>query len=340
MAVLSFLGKNQFKMKYRSFIMQRNKITMSLQVPCSPLYIIHKIMYKAYRPGKRVLPFTLQKQLPAGMTVEAAFVLPLFLFFSAALLMPVRLLDTQRKVQTITERFCEELSQYAYAAECGGLNGEDCGSEEESESSEGTGMEEWISFVSDRAAGLWLKGQAGKHADQVQIKTAQIGGEGEMVCFKLSFREQIPFFSALPGGITVNTAANRRCWTGLDGKLKEIGKEPEQTEGEKKMVYVGANMGRYHTYRDCHYISNTYRAVSYQEAGSLRAPNGMRLSACSYCAREMDAEDTVYITQNGKHYHSRKDCSSMNVYVRKVPLEEVEDLGLCSYCERKENGSL
>lgn len=328
-----FFGKKRLKTKYQSFIMQKSEITMSLQVPCSPLNIIYKIMNHAYHPGKRVLPFTLQKQLSASMTVEAAFVLPLFVFFSTALLVPIHWLDTQRKIQMVTERFCEELSQYVYVMEPDGLM------EVDHESAEETGIEEWISVFSDKAAGLWLKGRTEKYTDQVQIREAQVRGEDEMICFKLSYREHIPFFPVSRDGIIMGAAANRRCWTGLDGKLKEAGEEIRQTEKEMAMVYVGANMGRYHMYRDCHYISNIYQAVSYREAGKIRTPDGMRLDACSYCAGKVSGEDMVYITPSGKHYHSRKDCGSMNAYVRKVPLEEVEYLGMCSYCERKGNGS-
>ena len=46
------------------------------------------------------------------MTVEAALVLPLALFFFLALLKPVTWLDRQRKVQTAMERIGEEISQY------------------------------------------------------------------------------------------------------------------------------------------------------------------------------------------------------------------------------------
>ncbi|MFQ8777161.1 MAG: hypothetical protein ACLR78_06745 [Roseburia sp.] len=51
------------------------------------------------------------------MTVEAALVLPLALFFFLALLQPVIWLDRQRKVQTAMERIGEEISQYGILAE-------------------------------------------------------------------------------------------------------------------------------------------------------------------------------------------------------------------------------
>ena len=91
---------------------------MSLQVPCIlPLINIVFIL------GKRVLPFISghSRRVSASMTVEAALCLPLWLFFAAALMEPVRWLDRQRQVQTALECFSEELSQAVYLGAVRGL---------------------------------------------------------------------------------------------------------------------------------------------------------------------------------------------------------------------------
>lgn len=334
MAVLSFLGNIQFRLYDFSLFMQKNKNTKSLQVPCSPFFII----YNAHQPGKRVLPFTSEKRMAASMTVEAAFVLPLFVFFSVALLMPIKWLDTQRKVQTVTERCCEKLSLYTYVIESGSQSLMDKNALEQI----GLDEEEMKSAAvaaSDFAAGLWLKGQVKEYADQVQIKTSKVMGDQEEIYLDICYRESIPFFDILPDGVVMNIAAKRRCWIGFDGKLREAESGTKQTDVDKDMVYVGASMGRYHLYRDCHYISNDYQEVLWNGGQSIRNSYGILLQACGYCAKEVNFGDTVYITQYGEHYHGRQDCEAMNAYVRKVPLEEVEYLGCCSYCTRKENGS-
>ena len=45
------------------------------------------------------------------MTVEAALVLPLFLFSMVILMMPMRIMNEGRKVQMALETVCEEVSQ-------------------------------------------------------------------------------------------------------------------------------------------------------------------------------------------------------------------------------------
>ena len=111
------------------------------------------------------------------MTVEAALVLPLALFFFLALLQPVIWLDRQRKVQTAMERIGEEISQYGILAE-----------------SVETGDSELPAFCTDAAAAFWIRGKAGQYADHVTVKKADVYGENGEIEFAAEYQEEIPFF--------------------------------------------------------------------------------------------------------------------------------------------------
>ena len=50
--------------------------------------------------------------VPASMTLEAAMVLTLFLFAAVSLILPMKVLNTERRIQTGLERAGEELSKY------------------------------------------------------------------------------------------------------------------------------------------------------------------------------------------------------------------------------------
>ena len=229
--------------------------------------------------ARRAHPCT--SSLPASMTVEAALVLPLALFFFLALLQPVIWLDRQRKVQTAMER------------------------------------------------------KVGQYADHVTVKKADVYGENGEIEFAAEYQEEIPFFETVLGKQTETVAVKRRSWIGIPGKLKgdgtsQDGDGDEQTE----MVYVGAGIGRYHLFRDCHYISNEYMTVTRSEAENGKVP-GEKRTPCAVCGKKGDGSETVYITTAGEHYHCNKNCRSMISYVREVPKDEAEHLGLCSYCVRK-----
>lgn len=326
--MLSFLEKFHILKVLFSFIRQ-SIIAKSLQVPCNPLFFWHCPMIK---PKKRVLPFTLRKKQPASMTVEAALAVPLFTFLILALLSPLGWLDTQRKIQTMTERFCEDLSLYGYAESW--LDRNETGEGTVSGRREDSLPEAGLAVFSDAAAGLWLAGKAGTLADHVMIRKSHIPDEEGNICLELRYKEKIPFFANVCREVSMNASAKRRCWTGIYGKLEWYGAENEGEEDEE-MVYVGAKMSRYHRYRDCHYISNDYRCVSLAEVSEMSNSYGNRFRACSICMKEDTEVSQVYITDEGKHYHSSKMCSSMNAYVRAVPLSEVEALGECSYCARR-----
>lgn len=151
---------------------------------------------------------------------------------------------------------------------------------------------------------------------------------------KTMYEEEIPFFSNLVPGISLEVASKRRGWIGIPGKLKEFGTgnlENGENDSEE-MVYVGKNMGRFHRDRTCHYISNEYQAVSRKTAETMRDADGHIFTACSSCGKNGTWGETVYVTSGGRHYHSRMDCQAMISYVRKVPISEVRHLGACSYC--------
>lgn len=268
-------------------------------------------------PARRVHPCASGFQ--ASMTAEAAIALPLAIFFFLALLQPVSWLDRQRKVQTCTERIGEEISQYGLLM--------DTDPEEEN-----SGLP---AFCTDAAAALWIRGRVGQYADHVLVKQAEVYGENGDITFEVEYREDVPFYGRILGKQQRNAAVKRRTWIGLRGKLRENGTGLEtDRDSDEEIVYVGAGMGRYHLFRDCHYISNEYQSVTQMEA-EKGGSYGKKRTPCAVCAGKENGSGIVYVTAAGEHYHFDKNCASMISYVREMPRGEAEHMGLCSYCARK-----
>lgn len=61
-----------------------------------------------FKMGKR------RKTVSGSLTVEAALGLTLFVLFSVCMMMPMEMLRTRQKVQTVLEVTAREMSQYAY----------------------------------------------------------------------------------------------------------------------------------------------------------------------------------------------------------------------------------
>lgn len=258
----------------------------------------------------------------ASMTIEAALAFPLAVFLFLALLQPVTWLDRQRKVQTCMERIGEEISQYGILAE----------------TDDTEGSKEIPAFCTDAAAALWVRGRVSQYADHVLVKQSEVYGENGEIGFRVEYYEKIPFFERLLGKQTVTAGVRRRAWTGIRGKLKGNGMDGNEKETDAgEHVYVGAGMGRYHLFRDCHYISNEYQAVTKEQAERAGSFSKKR-TPCAVCSRRGTSSDMVYITAAGEHYHYDKNCTSMISYVQEIPKTQAEHLGLCSYCARKKGG--
>ena len=89
---------------------------------------------------------------------------------------------------------------------------------------------------------------------------------------------------------------------------------------------------KYHLSESCSYLNVHSRQVSYEELVNARNKNGGKYYPCERCRPSHSG--SVYITEDGGSYHSRKDCYSLRRTIRIVPLKEAIDNGysLCSKC--------
>lgn len=126
---------------------EKNKTNVPLQVR-SPFYERNRFSAQEQKKapsGSRAFPFIsfpghwcrkrhgkhrgkagVSKLLRASLTLEAALVLPLVIFASVCLMLPAKIMITERKLQAGLEAAGEELSQYAYlldSVEQGKLDG-------------------------------------------------------------------------------------------------------------------------------------------------------------------------------------------------------------------------
>lgn len=262
-----------------------------------------------------------------GLTLEAALVLTLFIFASVTLMLPMKILNTQRKIQAALECVGEDFSKYTYLQEQldTGL--------EALVSGAGDFAKEFCHYLGAGIAESYIEAQVMEHADtsmiqQVTMKRSEFLTDGAWFDLILDYEIQMPFSVLGLHAVSCTARCRRRAWIGLAGKneIGEIGASGEQ------MVYVGKHATRYHLDRYCHYLANNLTAVSFDEVDKLRNQSGGKYSACAVCASLSGSGSTVYIMLEGKSYHASRVCRAIISYVRMVPLSEVEHLGACSYC--------
>lgn len=112
----------------------------------------------------------------------------------------------------------------------------------------------------------------------------------------------------------------KRAYTGADWQKK--GAEENTAE---KYVYVTDNQEVYHLTRQCSYLS-----LQIQPCSLEMAKNG-GYDACAFCGTEKTGTN-VYITSEGERYHSSIKCSGLKRTIYRKKKSEVQGLGPCSRC--------
>lgn len=295
----------------------KKKVTLQVQIP----FIIQGFL------AKRALSSASFSRIKGSLTVEAAFVLPLFLFFMAILMLPMTAMKEGRRIQTALEAAGEEVSQYAYVLhrlELGeGLESTGPGglSEELSDRLTEEGM---LLFVRKR-----MEGRAGsKRIEAISFARSSVLRDGETIDLIMDYRVRVPFSVFGLSSIPMTARSSRRAWIGQEGgKGKKAGQEDA-------LVYVGRTGTKYHRQRTCHYLYNDLEQIPFIQLENARNSSGGKYKPCSRCGRFAEENGSVFIMPSGERYHSDRNCSSILAYVDAVPLSEVRHMGACSYCSQ------
>lgn len=303
------------------FSMTENKKIATLQVRILIYFKTH--ILQACRGKKAFL------SVSASLTLEAAISLSLFIFASVCLILPMKIMNTERRIQAALEQLGEDFSQYAYVKDA-----LDKGKLFAIEGAGDFAKEFCRHLVSGMAQG-YAQVRVAEHVDteavrQITMVRSQILEDGENIDLILDYEIRLPFpVLGLPA-LQRTARCRRRAWIGKEGK--DYGENNEQQTEEDPIVYVGKSSTRYHRSRSCHYLANQLTKVSKAQVENMRNESGGKYYPCAVCGGS--AGSTVYIMPSGSSYHSGKSCSAIVAYARAVRQSEVEHLGACSYCGR------
>jgi hypothetical protein len=295
-------------------------VTLQVQIPFTK--------YKCL--VKRVLASASCSRKKGSLTIEAALVLPLFLFLMIILMLPMRVMKEGRRIQTALEAAGEEVSQYAYVLhqlelgerlEATGINGF---SEELLDGLTEGGI---LFYVRKRVEGR----VEFERLESISFARSSVLGDGETVDLIMDYRVKIPFSVFGLSSIPMTARCCRRAWIGQEGGSNG---KTGQTGQEDELVYIGKASTKYHRQRTCHYLYNDIAEIPLKEVENARNLSGGNFKPCSRCGGFAKENGSVYIMPSGERYHSDRNCSSIMAYVEAVPLSEVRHLGACSRCSQ------
>lgn len=103
-------------------------------------------------------------------------------------------------------------------------------------------------------------------------------------------------------------------------------------EGEKRdVVYVTKNGSVYHESIACTYLNFAIRSVSAEDIEKERNSGGRRYTECERCRGEPHTA-IVYMTNSGIRYHWNLQCPAISRNVYEKARSEVEGMRACSRC--------
>ncbi len=252
--------------------------------------------------------------LRATLTVEAALVLPMFLFCMVTALQYCRAMETAVELGTALSETGKSMAMAAYATTYMGETG--------------AGAQLAVSALSLAYAqnSVTNRVQDTSVIKNTNLALSSLMQEDEMVDLVLTYQISSPFgICNLPGSFFLQRASVR-AWV---GRTEE--EETEEESGEDDViVYVTPTGTVYHTTTECTYLKLSIHTIDWNTLSTLRNNSGEIYRACELCNAQPGG--IVYITNEGNRYHSSLSCSGLKRTVTAVKLSEVGDLHACSKC--------
>lgn len=272
---------------------------------------------RTYRKAKSHNNFTLHSTincicpkraaLSASMTVEAALVMPLFLFFSIIFIHVILLISFQTRVDEAMYNSVRTLAKTEYVAP------------KSANYATAMGMV-WLSLGTKKAKAVHV---VGENAGMVAVSSDFSDDNIDLV---INYVSNTPFDFLNVANFTCEQRAYVRKWIGNedmgDGSIGAT-LEPE------RLVYITENGVVYHSDRNCTYLRLSIQSVSKSSIPSMRNIEGAKFYACERCG---GSGSSVYITDYGNRYHSDINCSGLKRMIIVVPIRAVEGWRPCSRC--------
>ncbi len=258
-----------------------------------------------------------------SMTVETAFVLPIFVFVMLAILQFASLQLASSALLSSMQETAKQMAEYAYVQDIG----------------IGTGGSLAGDIVAGGISAVYAKGKieemAGNAARGGSLSLLQSSFLTDEMIDIVGTYQRNSSLTILPiKKVKARVRTRVRAWTGREGRpLKRDDAGTENESEDEPTVFVTQTGSVYHTDPNCTHIRLSISTVSKASISTRRNRNGAKYHACEKCGAA--AGSSVYITKDGNRYHSSLECSGLKRTVKEYKLSEVEGMRICSRCGGK-----
>ena len=283
----------------------------------------------------RIVTILKRTSQPASVTLEAALILPFFMFAMLSLMSIFEALRIQSVLQAALHQAGRETAVLAFDAKFTSEIANEDMAKELSPDAEG--------FTS-AACHLYASARAREYIRENLAGDGSIAGgiSGINFLFETPYSENYsidiiarysiePFF--IPGkilSIPMEIRYFSHAWLGYaEGKISE-----DYDAGTEEIVYITQTGSAYHRDIACTYLKPTVSSTDFGNISSKRNKSGAVYYPCEACGAFVSGTH-VFITDYGNRYHSKENCSKIYREIQAVYLSEVGGRHECSKCGKK-----
>lgn len=280
------------------------------------------------RLGKRACPCLL-----GSTVVEAALVLPLYIYFSVLVTQLILIPGIKLRVRQALYEDARILAQSAYACRKAGGHFTDSSDTEDEETWEAA---DELSAVAAKA--LLVRQLGADYGSRhgivggtagILLLNPEIAQEDNDIVLRAVYEVKLPFYDLFHQSLSVRETVMTSAWLGEAGE-KEDGEE----EDEEERVYITENGKVYHRDRNCTYIEVVLLETVPEDVDGMRNASGHKYYPCEVCTGETKIKpgQRIFITRYGERCHTRTDCPAIERHVREIPVSEAGSFRPCSKC--------
>lgn len=289
------------------------------------------LLYSVYRRCRTWLEH--RCVLQGSMTVEAALVLPLFIFFFCNILGFLDMIRLQCVMFAAVRETGTAICEYAYFLDTAEVSVEDV-------DADNADMPDGISslilsetYVRSRVMAYlgedYLRESPIK-GDSISFLQSGIMNGDDDVAIVADYLVE-PFVPVMaPSSFAMQTRFVGHAWVGYG--IEDNNRGGDNEDEEDPLVYITPTGTVYHISSDCTYLKPRIRQTNSSEIADKRSGDGSCYYPCESC-RPRKTSGTLYYTTEGNRYHSSPSCSKLKRTIRTVHRSDVEnERHVCSKC--------
>lgn len=262
-------------------------------------------------------PLFVKKINQASMTVEASFVVPLFIFCIINLLFSIQVIETSSRLTAALHETGNEICSYGYAVNEGIGEG--------IPTSVGSTIYAASSIAGHLGRGVNRRGGIKGGISGISYLGSSVLEDGDIVKLSVTYSLKYPVNMNIRT-IRLGTSYYGHAWTGYSG-----GSSVAAASEEDPIVFITPSGTVYHLDIHCSHLNPSLHLTPIDSIKDKRSNDGSKYYPCEICAIN-GVDGSVYVTDYGNRYHCDINCSGIKRNVRAVHLSEVKGRRKCMTC--------